>query len=380
MIDWLWQSSLLISAVILPLLLGHAWLLRRLGAQTTYSLWALVPLSLALVALAEAGAVTTSGWTQLQVVTTVQQEVAGWRPAQLPALSLMIWALGVTAAWALLLRHRTKSRASWSIGRHLRVVRWRDCLSPAISGLLRPTLYLPLDFSARFSSDQRRLVLAHELAHWQRGDLHSNFGAFLLLSVFWFHPLVWLGYRRYRMDQELACDAHVLGKTSTAAQASYGRALLLAAGPTQSPWSLIDPLTNHYGAYKKMKERLQNLTQSKSYTRLPIVALSIVVFAAAMLWQSPTVASETGNENELATPIVRINPQYPAAAAKQGLEGKVALRFSITAAGETDAIEVINAEPEGVFDSAAVRALEKWRYHPRFAGDGHEVLLAFTLE
>lgn len=106
MIDWLWQSSLLISAVILPLLLAHAWLLRRLGAQTTYSLWALVPLSLALVALADAGAVSTASWPQLQLVTTVQQQVAGWRPAQLPQLSLMIWGLGVTAAWALLLRHR----------------------------------------------------------------------------------------------------------------------------------------------------------------------------------------------------------------------------------------------------------------------------------
>lgn len=195
-------------------------------------------------------------------------------------------------------------------------------MSPAISGLLRPTLYLPRDFSARFSSEQRRLVLAHELAHWQRGDLHSNFAAFLLLSVFWFHPLVWLGYRRYRMDQELACDAQVLSKTSPAAQASYGRALLLAACPAQSAWSLVDPLTNHYGAYKKMKERLQNLTQSKSFTRLPLAVLSLVVFAAAMLWQSPTVASETGNESDLATPIVRVNPQYPAVAAEQGLREK----------------------------------------------------------
>ncbi|MCH1923445.1 TonB family protein [Shewanella sp. C32] len=73
-----------------------------------------------------------------------------------------------------------------------------------------------------------------------------------------------------------------------------------------------------------------------------------------------------------ATPIVRIEPQYPIAAARDGKEGWVQLSFTINEIGGVDDVEVINAEPRRIFDREAIRALRKWKYKPKIV-DGKAV-------
>ena len=64
-------------------------------------------------------------------------------------------------------------------------------------------------------------------------------------------------------------------------------------------------------------------------------------------------------------PLVRINPDYPPAALRRELEGWVQVQFTITPAGSvTDAI-VVDAEPENIFDDAALKAIARWRYNPK---------------
>lgn len=66
-----------------------------------------------------------------------------------------------------------------------------------------------------------------------------------------------------------------------------------------------------------------------------------------------------------ATPIVRIEPKYPVAAARDGKEGYVTLSFSINKIGEVEDVEVIDAQPKRIFDKEAKRALQKWKYKPK---------------
>jgi protein TonB len=73
-----------------------------------------------------------------------------------------------------------------------------------------------------------------------------------------------------------------------------------------------------------------------------------------------------------ATPIVRIEPKYPAQAARDGLEGWVKMSFTIDELGGVTDIEVVDAEPKRVFDREARRALSRWKYKPKVV-DGKAV-------
>ncbi|WP_242441714.1 energy transducer TonB [Pseudoalteromonas piscicida] len=92
------------------------------------------------------------------------------------------------------------------------------------------------------------------------------------------------------------------------------------------------------------------------------------------------------NTDGQATPLVRTNPSYPPAAARDGVEGWVEMEFAISPQGEVFDVKVTNAQPKRIFNKAATRALKKWKYRPLVV-DGkpqpqyaQRVVLEFTLE
>jgi len=64
-------------------------------------------------------------------------------------------------------------------------------------------------------------------------------------------------------------------------------------------------------------------------------------------------------------PLVRINPEYPTRARERGIEGWVQVEFTITAAGTVADAKVVDAEPKGLFDRAALEAIGRWKYNPK---------------
>ena len=74
--------------------------------------------------------------------------------------------------------------------------------SPFVLGILRPKIYIP----STLDENEKQYVLLHERAHIKRLDTLWKPLAFLILSVHWFNPLVWLAYFLFSRDTELACD------------------------------------------------------------------------------------------------------------------------------------------------------------------------------
>lgn len=67
-------------------------------------------------------------------------------------------------------------------------------------------------------------------------------------------------------------------------------------------------------------------------------------------------------------PLVRIAPQYPPRALRRGIEGWVLVQFTITETGAVKDPIVIQADPEGLFEDAALEAIARWRYNPKVEG------------
>jgi len=92
------------------------------------------------------------------------------------------------------------------------------------------------------------------------------------------------------------------------------------------------------------------------------------------------------NKDGDATPIVRIEPKYPIAAARKGISGWVKLSFTINKLGGVEDVVVLEAQPRRIFDKEAKRALRKWKYKPKLLDGkplmqpGLTVQLDFTMD
>jgi len=64
-------------------------------------------------------------------------------------------------------------------------------------------------------------------------------------------------------------------------------------------------------------------------------------------------------------PIVKVAAIYPRRAQSRGIQGFVVVEFTVTKTGAVTSPSVIHAEPEGVFDRAALDAVVKFKYKPR---------------
>jgi len=119
---------------------------------------------------------------------------------------------------------------------------------------------------------------------------------------------------------------------------------------------------------------------ARSYAREPVNVLPTAgVAGPTARHQAPEPAIETpaaaSTEVVAADQLNRIvarDPVYPPQALRDGTRGWVELEFTVAPNGTVRDIEVVSAEPRGVFDRAASDAVAAWRFRPRVV-NGHPV-------
>ena len=94
--------------------------------------------------------------------------------------------------------------------------------SPFVLGIIKPRIYLPFNMNGQ----DLEHVVAHEQAHIHRKDHWWKPFGFLLLTIHWFNPLVWLAYVLLCRDIELACDEKVIKELGNEQRADYTQALV----------------------------------------------------------------------------------------------------------------------------------------------------------
>jgi len=269
------RAALFASLAILAVLVLRRPLLRWVGASLAYQAWLLVPIVVATSVLPGGPAAVLQ---KVEVLRPVQALAA--RASTPPSSGqsdtlLLSWAAGsiVTALWFVLGQHAFLRQAR--IG----------SAGPASSGVLRPRVVLPHDFAERYSPAEQALVLAHERTHIARGDLHANLVAALFQCVFWFNPLVHVGVRRFRQDQELACDAAVM-LSHPGQRRNYAEALLKSHTGTNAATGIHC----HWQHPHPTKERLMHLQHTPPGTARRLAGRCTLALLAAFTVSATLVA------------------------------------------------------------------------------------------
>ena len=136
----------------------------------------------------------------------------------------IVWTIGIL----LLVAYTVISY--WRLHREIdTAVRYKDNIfqsenvsSPFVLGLIKPRIYLPF----KLDGQDMEHVVAHEQAHIRRKDHWWKPLGFLLLTIHWFNPLMWLAYVLLCRDIELACDEKVIKGLSNEQRADYMQALV----------------------------------------------------------------------------------------------------------------------------------------------------------
>jgi beta-lactamase regulating signal transducer with metallopeptidase domain len=117
--------------------------------------------------------------------------------------------------------------------RKIRVAVTDQLTSPAVVGILVPTLILPLSLFTTLTPEQIRFILLHELAHIRRGDYLANLFQLLAEALLFFNPAVWWLSHHIRREREACCDA--LAIELSGAPADYAKTLVRVAENTLPP-------------------------------------------------------------------------------------------------------------------------------------------------
>ena len=138
-----------------------------------------------------------------------------------------IWLAGVAfmAIYGFISYLRTKARILPSIKLQDNVYLCDGIDSPFILGMFNAKIYIPSDLDKSRIND----VLRHEKAHLKRGDHFWKPLGFLVLTLHWFNPVVWLAYVLLCRDIEKACDEKVISKMGKDAKIGYLESLVVCS-------------------------------------------------------------------------------------------------------------------------------------------------------
>lgn len=158
--------------------------------------------------------------------------------------------------------------------------------TPFVFGLIRPRIYLPLSMDGR----DIPYVLAHERAHIARRDHWRKVFAFALLSVFWFHPLMWVAFLLLCRDIEFACDERVLSALGADARSKKDYAEALVRGSFPQLPVLTCPLA--FGGLQVKQRVLSVARYRKPAISLVLAALLICSTVAVCFLTDPKVGAD----------------------------------------------------------------------------------------
>ncbi len=197
----------------------------------------------------------------------------------------VIWLVGIFAmlVYTLVSYLKVKSKVKTAVLLEDNIFQCETVGSPFVLGLIKPKIYLPFNIKKR----DMEYVIAHERSHIHRRDHWWKPLGFLLLTFYWFNPILWLGYIFLCRDIELACDERVINKLDTEQRADYSEALLNSSVNRR----MIAACPLAFGEVG-VKQRIKSvLNYKKSAFWIIIIAVIVVATTSVCMLTSPKANS-----------------------------------------------------------------------------------------
>lgn len=211
-------------------------------------------------------------------------------------VATVLWLLGVLAMATyaffsfILLRKKVKERVKLDGNIYV----CDNVPTPFILGVFRPKIYLP----SNIKKEDETYVISHEKAHLKRCDQLWKPLGFLLLTIYWFNPLLWVGYVLLCRDIELACDERVLRECGSEIKKEYSTALVNCS-LSKKALSACPLAFGEVGVKQRIKSVLNY--KKPAFWIILVAILSCVAVAVFFLTnpQSDDIANKKFNAKEL---------------------------------------------------------------------------------
>lgn len=235
------------------------------------------------------------------------------------SVAAVCWIVGVAVMllYAVLSYWRLRSRIRTAVLLTDNIYQSEYAVSPFVLGIVRPRIYL----SYRLTQKEQEYVIAHERAHIKNHDHWWKPIGFLLLSLYWFSPVLWAAYVLFCRDIELACDERVVRNLDAGQRADYSEALLSCSAPRRT--AAVCPLA--FGE-TGVTVRVKNVLQYKKPAFWVIVVAVLACIAVAVCFLTNPRETVEDNVQWAVRPTILMNgsryidPNMPASKLPYGYE------------------------------------------------------------
>ena len=159
--------------------------------------------------------------------------------------------------------------------------------SPFVLGIIKPKIYLPFNIKEQAAE----YVIAHENAHIKRLDYIWKPIGFILLTVYWFNPVMWIAYVFLCRDIELACDEKVIAGFDSEQRADYSEALLSCSVNRK----VIAACPIAFGEVG-VKDRIKSVLNYKKPALWIIILAVVAIIATALCFLTDPISEKESEE------------------------------------------------------------------------------------
>ncbi len=260
-------------------------------------------------------------------------------------ISALVWGMGIgiLLIYTAVSYWRVNKKVTDAILLYDNIYQCEHIPSPFVLGIIKPKIYIPFSLSEK----EQTHVVAHEQAHLHRKDhLWKPFG-FLLLTLHWFNPLMWLAYILLCRDIELACDEKVIQELDVEQRADYSQVLLNFSVNHR----MITACPLAFGEVD-VKERVRNVLNYKkpAFWLMAIAIIVIVITSVCLLTDPKSHPSLDADETPESNYITDLNDNLKTFLDTQVEEHKktaatennfVAVSYDVMAIDESDSKTII---------------------------------------